>query len=514
MAANDFFQDSPNFVNPAYATPEQRKQLRDYASLLQKRSGEAVQRPTGAIANWIDALSGRLEMNRAGNLEQQGLAAQNKNLEDYVRGLQGQSSPQSAPSMAPSSPSMGGPSIPAAAPPMGNAGPPPAAQPVAYAPNSPNERVATTWADADKAIQSGEFDPVGSNYTPPRPMPNVQVASLGPAGGAPAGSPGPQQALPASSAPANVPNQRVAQGFDPALIARMSTNQMATPEQRALVEGLMQRKIGEDVYGNPTETSIIGGQKALPVGPGVTPGFRSATSIAPTGVSGTSVNPAPQAGNAPSGLQLGAGGVGGAMNTMNTLSMNANRSGAVGDIAKQDIASANDAPTIKRVAGIMLDDLRTSGDKMTFGPTAEWTNNVKKIAANYAPGLMKDQLEAIASADSFDKLSAQLTGLLAKGGGTDAQLFNNMRSVPGAHNSREGAEALLKMTMQVADQQQALAQATSGATDYQSYQTAKSDFYKKNPIINPITGHPIALDLQGQKKTIEAPSGYKVLKVY
>jgi hypothetical protein len=167
-------------------------------------------------------------------------------------------------------------------------------------------------------------------------------------------------------------------------------------------------------------------------------------------------------------------------------------------IAKGDIDAAATAPTIKRVAGTMLDDLHAHGDKMTFGPTAEWSNNVKRIAANYAPGAMKSELEALASADSFDKMSAQLTSLLAKGGGTDAQLFNNMKSVPGAHNSKEGAEALLKMTIQVADQQQALRQVSVNAKTPQEYEALRNQFFAKNPIVNPITGNPIALDLKGQ----------------
>jgi hypothetical protein len=135
---------------------------------------------------------------------------------------------------------------------------------------------------------------------------------------------------------------------------------------------------------------------------------------------------------------------------------------------------------------------------MTFGPTAEWSNNVKRVAANYAPGLMKDQLESLASADSFDKMSAQLTSMLAKGGGTDAQLFNNMKSVPGSHNSKEGAEALLKMVSQVADQQQGLRQFTAGAKTAQEYEQLRNQYYAQNPIVNPLTGNPIKMDLEKQ----------------
>jgi len=473
MALGDFFQDSPNYVNPDYATDAQRKQLRAYSEMLMKRSSGDITRPAGAFANIIDALTGRLEMNRAGNLEQQALAHSNDQNAALIAALQGNQQPQTTPPVGP----------------MGSVGDSMVPTPTAPT-NAPRAEVQSSpkvWGDKE-AEAAGLYEPT------------TKVASLGPAGGggAPVGSQEQPSVLPTAGAPAS-PNQRVAQAFDPKLLAGMLTNQMTPPESRALIGQLIGQKQGQDVYGNPTREGIVGGVQALPVGKGVTPGFRSETSISPTGISGTVVNPAA---NAQPGIQTG-GGIGGAMNTMNTLANNAARSGAINEFQKQDLAAANNAPTIKRVAGIMLDDLRSHGDKMTFGPTAEWSNNIRKVAANYAPGLMKDQLESIASADSFDKMSAQLTSLLANGGGTDAQLFNNMRSVPGSHNSKEGAEALLKMTLQVADQQQALQQFTAKATTPQEYQDLKTEFYKRNPIINPITNNPIAQDLQGQRKAMQ-----------
>lgn len=504
MALNDFFGDSPSYINPDYATDAQRKQQRAYAEMLMKRSSGDITRPAGAFANIIDALTGRLEMNRAGNLEQQALSHANDQSAALIAALQ--NGGQSA------QPSQGNDSVASIPPPAADAtAPPPVTatppmgkvNPVAAAPGSPNAIVADRFAPAYDAIRTGEFDPQGLNSMPATPP--VRVASLGSVGGggAPAGPQGQPPVLPTAGAPATsgpMPVQPVQTAqLDPRLLSGILTNQMTPPESRALIGQLIGQKQGQDVYGNPTREGIVGGVQALPVGKGVTPGFRSETSISPTGISGTVVNPAA---NAQPGIQTG-GGIGGAMNTMNTLANNAARSGAINEFQKQDLAAANNAPTIKRVAGIMLDDLRSHGDKMTFGPTAEWSNNIRKVAANYAPGLMKDQLESIASADSFDKMSAQLTSLLANGGGTDAQLFNNMRSVPGSHNSKEGAEALLKMTLQVADQQQALQQFTAKATTPQEYQDLKTEFYKRNPIINPITNNPIAQDLQGQRKAMQ-----------
>ncbi len=67
----DYFQSSPNFTNPAYATPEQLATQRAYAAELTKRSGENVNRPTGAIANMITALTAGMERNRAAELQSQ-----------------------------------------------------------------------------------------------------------------------------------------------------------------------------------------------------------------------------------------------------------------------------------------------------------------------------------------------------------------------------------------------------------------------------------------------------------
>lgn len=415
----DYFSQQPNYTNPDYASPEQLANARAYADALQKRSGQDVQRPTGALANIIDQLTAGLTRNNANATQQQ--AAQ------------------------------------------GNA---------------------ADMTAIISQLQNG-------------------------------------------------------QKLDPATQGHIIANPMVSPEQRALAIGLMNPKPIEDVAGRPGYASPSQGVQGTPVQGQFQPGYRAPESAG--SVSTVSPVPAPpftppgvtrldpqatQAWRQSTPLPPGLPGPGvmqpppsppaaaaaasvnprldalaekdRQLSAQKTFTQGGAQTGTT--IAQQDIEGAANAPTIKRVAGVMLDDLHRSGDKMTFGPTAEWSNNVKRIAANYAPGLMKDQLEALSSADSFDKMSAQLTSLLSKGGSTDAALFNNMRSVPGSHNSKEGAEALLKMTLQVADQSQALRQTTAGAKDAQQYEALRNDFYQKNPIINPITGNPIKLDLEKQAK--------------
>lgn len=84
----DYFQSSPNFVNPAYATPEQLATSRAYADALTKRSGETVNRPTGAIANIITALTAGAERNRANQLQSQAAEGNSQNLSAMISQLQ------------------------------------------------------------------------------------------------------------------------------------------------------------------------------------------------------------------------------------------------------------------------------------------------------------------------------------------------------------------------------------------------------------------------------------------
>ena len=439
----DFFQSSPNFVNPSYATPEQLAQQRAYATELTKRSGENVNRPTGALANVITALTAGLTRNNADAIQQQAAAQNSRDISAIATQLQNGQKPD-ADTMARVY-----------------------ANPMA----APEHRAMLSKLLTPELITSGYGQP---GYASPGTGVNAPPIKG-----------------------AYTPSATVSQAAEG---VSTSGPQPAPTIQRAPLDAVSPKG------------GIFGGMNSSPVGwNGPAPGGQAPGAGSP---------PAPVAptGNA-------AGGYAGPM-TLDQLAakgrefaaQKAYTQGTAGtqtEIAKQDLEASAAAPVIKRVAGTMLDDLHTHGDKMTFGPTAEWTNNVKRLAANYAPGLMKNQLEGLASADSFDKMSAQLTGLLSKGGGTDAQLFNNIKSVPGAHNSKEGAEALLKMTMQVADQQQALRQVTQGAKTPQEYEAMRNDFYAKNPIVNPITGNPIKLDIEAANKSGVGTSsgGAKILSV-
>lgn len=86
--ADDYFSGLPSFVNPAYASPEQLATARAYADALTKRSGEKVNRPAGAAANVIDAITAALTRNNANAIQQQAAQSNTTDQASIIRALQ------------------------------------------------------------------------------------------------------------------------------------------------------------------------------------------------------------------------------------------------------------------------------------------------------------------------------------------------------------------------------------------------------------------------------------------
>ena len=444
----NFFDTQANFTNPSYATPEQLANARAYADALTKRSGEDAKRPTGAIANGIDALTAALMRNNANTTQQQAAESNARDYSTLISQLQSRQNP---------SPEV-----------LGHL----AANPMA----SPEARAWATKLISPEFTKSQFGEPAYQS-----PATGVQAAPIH----------GPY-----------TPAYEIDQGAGDVHQRMPVPAPTYQPQPPAINQSRAPVASSPKVWGD-NEAQAAGLYPPSSPQPGAGGGAPGPAAVLPPAA-------APAIPNTPLTLdQLAAKG----REFSAQKAFTQGGAEAVANVQKADIAASTDAPTIKRVAGTMLNDLQTHGDKMTFGPTAQWSNDIKRVAANYAPGFMKDQMEALASADSFDKMSAQLTTLLSRaGGGTDAQLFNNMKSVPGSHNSKEGAEALLKMTLQVADQQQALRQYTSTAKNAQEYEALRNDFYQKNPIVNPITGNPIKLDLEKEKQNTGS-GGFKIIGV-
>lgn len=77
-----------NFVNPQYATPEQLATQRAYAAELMKRSGQDVTRPTGAIANVLNAITSGLTRNSADTMQREAAARNSADLQALITQLQ------------------------------------------------------------------------------------------------------------------------------------------------------------------------------------------------------------------------------------------------------------------------------------------------------------------------------------------------------------------------------------------------------------------------------------------
>jgi hypothetical protein len=103
-------------------------------------------------------------------------------------------------------------------------------------------------------------------------------------------------------------------------------------------------------------------------------------------------------------------------------------------------------------------------------------------------------------------------------GNTDASLMQGMRSVPGSHNSKEGALALLDMTEQAARQNLKFVQDNQYKLGQPGFDwiAAKQKFFDQNPLVNPITHNALRLDLANKNtaasetKTIGNKTYYKI----
>lgn len=349
------------------------------------------------------------------------------------------------------------------------------------------------------------------------------------------------------------------QPIDPATAGRVYANPMAAPEHRALIGALVKPEAIKSEYGQPAYASPSGGVQPAPIAgqPGsFNPGYRveqgaegvhsnapfpAPNAVPPTPPGVTRLDPAatnawrqsnplppgvapggpPQAGAVPPAAPPAAVAPNGAPNVPMSLDQLAAKgrefaaaktltqggAEAEGGVIKQDVENAALAPETLKGLGIIKDNIAKFGDKITFGPTSQFTNEFKRLAANYAPGPMKDQLSALAAADSIEKVNLGLAGALAKqvGSGTQGELFKAMGSVPGMEKSKEGAVALIDMLQQSASKQQALGKLyADNRGNLAAYQAARQKYLTDHPVVNPLTGNPIEMDIEAARKSAPA----------
>ncbi len=304
---------------------------------------------------------------------------------------------------------------------------------------------------------------------------------------------------------------------DASALSSVIQNPWNTAATQDAVRGATVPEKTTDVYGNPAVNSVFGGVRPQPVAPGYTPGFRGETRVGAEGASMPQAFPAPA--QSPQGAQRGAPqaqtGFGGvvqqAIPAINTLSANAAGNEANKQFITQIGQRASDAPNIIKFAGTVSDLVNANKGKLTWGPGAELSQEIKKGLVNFAPGLGDVLKGQVAATDAIQKMTSSLAPVLARqlggGQGSDAQLANGLMSVPSLHNSEAGAVALSDMIIQSAKKDveahnYAMQDPVNARKLYQQY-------LNDHPVINPLTSNPIMLDI-GKQKFLEKNKGASV----
>lgn len=500
MALADFLQNSPNFINPDYATPGQLNQAREYAKFLMK-PGEGqipVKSWQAGLANALNQGMAGWELGKAsrseGDIYNRGQDAITQAIAQQLQNVPPQQiAPQ--PQQMPPTASVAPPPNVAAAP---NLGP---------QPGTPNSTVANSFADVNDAVKTGVMDPQGANNLGPDGLSAspYQVASLGQQ------SPAPPLTAAATPPLAAGPRLPAAGGVamaqaDPRALGQILMNPFVPKEAKDYASSLIQPKPYEDVYGRPGVGTVAGGVRAQPVAPGLQPGIRAPVTAGDVGTTqfitppGTS-SPAPgsnvpgfNGGNGIDALAAKSRELGAAK----TLTQGGATAQAEGN--QDDIRAATAAPQIIKGLGLIKNIIQTSPG-VTFGPTAGWSAEAKRVIANYAPGLTDEK--SLAGADAIEKLNFGLASQLAKTvGGTQGELFKAIGSTPGTEKSKEGTMALIDMMQQdqmKAQQLGGLYRQLEASNRLQDYPAAREKFLTEHPTVNPLSGKPIEMDIKAAR---------------
>jgi hypothetical protein len=284
-------------------------------------------------------------------------------------------------------------------------------------------------------------------------------------------------------------------------------NPWNSDKQKEMALGLASPQNVPDVYGRPGQlTPLTGNIRSVGTPGGYQPGVRApVATTGEGGASGTQII-TPQGATIP-GLGGGGGnGLAGLAEFGRQQGAEANRtragSKAEGDVIQQDVANAAAAPDTLKSLGLIEDNIRQLGPNLTFGPTAQISNEFRRVLANYAPSLANEK--ALAGADMIEKLNLGLAGNLSKQLGINpSDIRLSVGSVPGNEKSAKGTLALLdmmKQSQQKAVEVGALYHQYRNAGRLQDWGEARSQFFRDHPIINPVTHNPIQIDAQSAKE--------------
>ncbi len=268
----------------------------------------------------------------------------------------------------------------------------------------------------------------------------------------------------------------------------------------------------QDVRGRTgVQEGVMGATHLTPIARGFEQGYRGNVAVGPDGgVTAPMAFPADAMNAKPIAEQ---------MQPMFDLARQAGQRGAANKAVQggieSDVQSAQAAFPIMQNLDMMANDIEKHGDNMNFGPSAEFMTNLKGIVANHLPSFMSQaEIEGLAAQNTMRKQTALLaTAIGRQTGNTDLSLLQGNASVPGEHNSKEGNKAIIDML-----KQQVGLNSRFVMENYRNYGqpgfdplAAKAKFYKENPIINPLTKHPITVDLVQGEKVSQSQKDFKKL---
>jgi hypothetical protein len=139
----------------------------------------------------------------------------------------------------------------------------------------------------------------------------------------------------------------------------------------------------------------------------------------------------------------------------------------------------------------IIEDTVRNTPNLTTGPTAEqWTKFRQAIRGTTGKDI--GEPKSLQSSEIIQKLNANLASAEVHAltqRGTQFDLYTYMKNNPGILTSREGTQFLTQIMRQIHQQDQGLDALANDKRNWENWPQAKRDYYKQNPIVNPITGN-------------------------
>jgi hypothetical protein len=213
------------------------------------------------------------------------------------------------------------------------------------------------------------------------------------------------------------------------------------------------------------------------------------------------------------------GGTQGALGMANKMIEDQARSKALGEeggkaimqpITEQLKESKTAAMAIDNL-NLIEDTVRNHGQGIVTGPLAEpWLQVREALKGTF--GIDIGDPRGLQASEIIKKMNAQLASaelpaFTARGTQFDLKVF--MENNPGLKNSPQGTLFLTNVLKQAHRQQLELAGLAADPNNWQNWAEVRKDFYNRNPLINPLTGHALGVykdtSQQGQP-SVSAPS--------